>query len=274
MGEKQTLAKSFCPIIRLHPKEDFTPTNFVELFRQESGTITYKEPQPLKKWKQKAQFDEQTGLNWYEPAIYVHFLENLEIEIRYRKHRVPLIIQYFFYFPFNLFYWGGFQIPFLNHKHDWEIIQVAIEHIESKKEYRIKSYSISAHGLFIEINDQRRIENYRKNGFHCNRGAHNFASIFYQPNALNRNDIIIKPETLVPASKEERIAFKDTIIFLDVEYERDFLQKFSFYPVIAPWAREFYDPETWIPQYWSWSFDRELQKLIRFIARPYFENPE
>ncbi|NVM53624.1 MAG: NPP1 family protein [Candidatus Helarchaeota archaeon] len=267
MDGKKVLAKRFCPILRFHKKEPFTPTHFVELFRTAKGDVDFTGSKPERRWKKKARFDKETGLNWFAPAAYVHFLEDMEIEIGYKKRRVPLIIQYFYYFAYNEYFWGEIIVPFLNHRHDWEIIQVALDKVSGKDKYEILSYSISAHGTFLEINDQRKVQFHKTNGFHCHRGAHNFGSIFYLPNQPKKNDLIIKPETLIPTSDGKRIPLKDALIFLDEEYNLEYLKKFSFNPLIPPWKREFYYSATWIPEFWSWSFNRQLKYLIKVFGK-------
>ena len=273
MEDKKSLARNFCPVIRFHKKESYTPTNFIELFKTEEGNINFACSRPERNWERKAKFDIETGLKWFSPTIYVHFLEDIEIEIGYKKQRVPLIIQYYYYFAYNEFFWGEFKVPFLNHNHDWEIIQLALTQLGENKHYEILSYSISAHGTFIEINDQIKIRSHNENGFHCNRGAHNFGSILYQPNQFRKDDIIIKPNTLIPIFESKRVPFKDGLIFLDEEYKREYLNKFQFFPLRPPWNREFYNSATWIPEYWSWSLNRQLTQLSRLIRLPYKKPP-
>lgn len=267
MHQKKALAKQFCPILRFHKKEPYTPTSFVELSRTPEGKIDFSGSKPEKKWRRKAKFDKETGLNWFTPTIYVHFLEDLEIETSRKREKVPLVIQYYYYFAFNEYFWGGVLVPFLNHRHDWEIIQVALDKIESKNKYEVMSYSISAHGTFVRIGDQRKIQFYKKQGFYCNRGAHNFGSIFYLPNQPKKDDVIVKPDTIVPTLDGEKKPFKDSIVYLDETYEMEYLEKFSFVPVVAPWKREFYDSATWIPEFWSWSLNRQLKYLLGLLGK-------
>lgn len=273
MLEKKTLARKFCPVLRMNNKEKYTPTNFIELFKKPDGKIDFKGSNPEVKWNRKAIFDKETDLYWFSPTAYVHFLEDIDIEIRYKKRRVPFVIQYFYYFAYNIYYWGQIQVPFLNHRHDWEVIQVALEKVGAANNYEVLSYSISAHGTFVEINDQRKIKFHKDNGFHCNRGAHNFGSIFYLPNRHRKKDIIIRPDTSVPVNADNRIAFGDSLIFLD-EFKLNYLNQFSFSPLQAPWNREFYHSATWLPEYWSWSLNRQIKQLFGMISKEFVDNPE
>ncbi len=266
MEEKKDLARQLCPTLRFHKKEEYTPTNFMELFKNEKGEIDYKCSMPRRKWKRKAKFDPQTKLKWFASTAFVHFLEDLNIEIHFKKLRVPFIIQYLYYHAYNDYFWGELRIPFLMHQHDWEIIQIALVKLDSSDKYEILSYSISAHGTFMGIDDHQQIEFFKKTGFRFNRGAHNFGSIFYLPNPPRKDDLVIAPNTLVPTLSGDKIPFKESLTFLD-ELDRKFLNKFSFAPLIAPWKREFYNSATWIPEFWSWSLDRQLKQLISLFGK-------
>lgn len=266
MEEKKSFARKFCPVIRLHKKEQYTPTNFIELFRNQKGEIDFTCSKPRKKWNSKAKFDNETGLRWFAPTAFVHFLEDKDIEIRFKRRRIPLIIQYLYYFAYNDYFWGDLRIPFLMHAHDWEIIQIAIEKLDD--EYEILSYSISAHGTFLEIDDQKQILKFKETGFTCNRGAHNFASIFYQPSRPHKEDILIKPDTPLPNLNGNKIPLRDLLLFLD-EVEREYLNKFSFASIIPPWKLDFYNSATWIPEFWSWSLNRQIKQLIYMIGRAF-----
>ncbi|MFX1298465.1 MAG: NPP1 family protein, partial [Promethearchaeota archaeon] len=149
--KKKELAKKFCPILRVDKKAIYTPTNFIELFREENGEIDFTGSKPVLKWKQKAKHDDKTGLYWFAPAIFVHFLENIDIEIAYKKQHIPLVIQYLYYFASSTFYWGSIRVSFVSHPHDWEVIMVALDNQGNDNNFRVKSYSISAHGNYIVI---------------------------------------------------------------------------------------------------------------------------
>ena len=267
MEEKRALAIKFCPILRFNKRGPYTPTNFIELLRTEKGNMDFTGSQPNEKWERKAKFNKETGLRWFAPTYYVHVLEDVIIEIDYKRKRVPLIIQYYYYFPYNVYFWGELQVPFLNHHHDWEVIQVALVEFGAKNNHEIYSYSISAHGTFVVIRDKQRVKFYKENGFYFNRGAHNLGSIFYQPNRHNKDDILIRPDTLVPKIDGNKIPFKDTLINIDKEYEIEFLKKFTFYPILAPWKRHFYDSATWRPEFWSWSFNRALKHIFGLVEK-------
>ncbi len=258
--EHEALAKQFCPTLRFEKGALYTPTNFIELCKRRNGEIEFKCSKPKKKWK-KAGFDKNTGLFWFAPAIYVHFLEDVEILIRGNNIKVPIIIQYYFYYAFNDYLWGIIQVPFLKHPHDWEWIQVALD-----EKNQIISYSVSAHGTNLGISKKKQIEFFMKDGFHLSHGSHNFGTIFHTLNHPQKSDIKIEPETLIPSLGDKKIPFKDSIILLDHQYNINFLKKFSFYPVLAPWEYMLYHLSTWKPEFWTWStFQRfvELSKEIR-----------
>ena len=102
-----------------------------------------------------------------------------------------------------------------------------------------------------------------KEGFRLSHGSHNFGTIFHTINQPREEDIKIGPETLVPSLGGKRIPLKDSIILLDEEYEIDFLKKFSFYPVLAPWEYMLYDISTWKPEFWTWSTFQRFVELSR-----------
>ncbi|MHA1650726.1 MAG: hypothetical protein ACTSYB_11075, partial [Candidatus Helarchaeota archaeon] len=147
------------------------------------------------------------------------------------------------------------QVPFLMHPHDWEQIMVALN-----KDGELVSFSVSAHGTLLEICSGNELQQCMIEGFRCNKGSHNFGSIFQTPNKPQKDDIIITPETLVPIGNGEYIPFKDAIIILENKYDIEFLKKFSFYPIVPPWERYSYNPTTWKPKYWSKSpFQRFIE---------------
>ena len=146
LDEKKALARQFLPTLRLDKREQYTPTNFIELFRKENDEIDFTCSESRRRWREKAEFDKETNLFWFKPAVYVHFLENKTIRIRRKNLIVPLIIQYWFYFIFNAFYLMEIEVPFLEHPHDFEWIQVAVTKSEEDG-YKLLSYSVSASGL-------------------------------------------------------------------------------------------------------------------------------
>ena len=267
MREKEQLAKEFFPTIRFHNKEFYTPTNFIDLARKPNGEIDFNCENPKENWRNKAKFDGKTKLFWFSPGVYVHFLENKSIQIRRVDITVSLVIQYWFYFAFNAFYWGGLEVPLLEHIHDWEWLQLALSKTNQDK-YHLISYSISAHGTSVEITNKLRKEFYRQEGFHCNRGSHNFASIFQLPNQNEKKDIIISPDTLIPISENKRVHFKETLIFLD-DFTEDYLAQFSFFPLLAAWERDLYNAACWTPKYWSWSVLSRFFQLSRGFGNLY-----
>jgi hypothetical protein len=262
LEEKIAVAKRLCPILRIDKEEKYTPTNFVELFRGEQDKINFTCATPVKNWRKKALFDRETKLDWFAPTVYVHFLEDLEINIAYKMQKVPLIIQYWYYFAFNEFHWELVRVSFLDHLHDWELIQIAID-----KHNKVIAYSISAHGTNLGIGDQIKIEYHMKNGFHCNIGAHNFGSIYQTPNKYKKNDIIIEPNTLIPSLKGERIPFNESLTFLDTEYTKEYLEKFSFAPVLAPWKRKPYNSPTYASESWTWSPISIITMVLRGLLK-------
>jgi hypothetical protein len=260
LDRKKALARQFLPTLRFDKREPYTPTNFIELFRKENGEIDFTCSKPSKHWREKAKFDEKTNLFWFKPAVYVHFLENKAILIRQKTLIIPLIIQYWYYFSYNGFYLGELEIPFLEHPHDWEWIQLAL--IKSEKdEYKLLSYSVSAHGTGVGVSDRDRLEIYKQEGFHVTRGSHNFASIFQVINKSKHGDTVISPDTVVSGN----CVFKDTLIFLDAEYTEDFLAKFSFFPLLAAWERDLYKKTAWLPEYWTFSAFHRFLELSRGV---------
>ncbi|GAF82753.1 unnamed protein product, partial [marine sediment metagenome] len=89
-----------------------------------------------------------------------------------------------------------------------------------------------------------------------------------------KDDILIRPDTLVPKIDSNKIPFKDTMINIDKEYEIEFLKKFSFYPLLAPWKRHFYSSATWLPEFWSWSFNRALKHIFGLVEKPEEKPPK
>jgi hypothetical protein len=262
LDEKKALARQFLPTLRFDKKEPYTLTNFIELFRKENGEIDFTCAKPRRRWKEKAEFDKGTNLFWFKPAVYVHFLENEAIQIRRKTLVIPLIIQYWFYFSYNAFYLGELEVPLLEHLHDWEWIQVAL--IKSEEgEYELASYSVSAHGTTVEVSDKKRLEGYKQEGFHMERGSHNFASIFQVINKARPKDIVISWDTKVPLPNKGQCPFVNTLIFLDTDYTEDFLAKFSFFPLQAAWERDLYKKAKWVPDYWSLSVFRRFIQLSR-----------
>lgn len=199
--------------------------------------------------------------------MYVHFLENKAIQIRRFKIDIPLVIQYWYYFAYNAYYWGILEVPLLEHLHDWEWIQLALTKTAQGK-YVLFSYSISAHGTTIEITTKKRKELFEREGFRSDRGSHNFASIFQLANKHQKNDLVIGPNTLVPLSENKRVHFKETLIFLD-DFTEDYLAQFSFHPLLAPWERNLYNAASWTPDYWSWSVLSRFLQLSRGIGNVY-----
>lgn len=262
LDEKKALARQFLPTLRFDKRELYTPTNFIELFRKDNGEIDFTCSKPRRRWKEKARLDERTNLIWFRPAVYVHFLENKAIRIQQKTLIVPLIIQYWFYFIYNAFFLSELEVPLLEHPHDWEWIQLAVAKSEAE-EYKLVSYSVSAHGTSIEISDKEKLEIYKKDGFHINRGSHNFASIFQSINKQSQEDTIISPNTIIQLPKTGNYVFKDTLIFLDAEYTADFLAKFSFFPLLAAWDRDLYSSAGWRPEYWTFSVFHRFLELSR-----------
>lgn len=173
-----------------------------------------------------------------------------------------MIIQYWYYFAFNEFRWESVRVSFLDHLHDWELIQVALD-----EHTNIVAYSISAHGTNLGIDNITKIDYYMKNGFHCNIGAHNFGSIYQTPNAHKKYDRIIEPTTLVPSYNKKKIPFRDSLIILDTEYTRDFLEKFLFSPVLAPWKRKPYNSPEYASEGWTWSPIRILIMVLKGLLK-------
>jgi len=122
---------------------------------------------------------------------------------------------------------------------------------------------VSAHGTTVEVSDKYRLEMYKQEGFHSNRGSHNFASIFQLINKNKQDDVIINPNTLVPLLKNGKSPFLDALVFLDTDYTENFLTKFSFFPLLAAWERDLYNSASWVPEYWSVSAFRRFLELSR-----------
>jgi hypothetical protein len=256
--EIKAIAKSVCPILRYDKKEIYTPTNFIELFRKNNGDLEYKCSNPKENWITRVKFDPQTGLYWFAPTIFIHFLQDVKILIRRKMISVPLIIQYFYYYAYNTLFFGLLKIPYpFSHPHDWETIQIALD-----KNNELVSYSISSHGTFLGICSKSELSLYQTEGFPVTRGGHNFGSILQMPNQPHKTDIIITPATLVPISTDKYGPMKETLVFLD-DYKSEFLKQFSFFPVLPPWEKDIYDRSKWNPEFWSWPVIDRLKQIYK-----------
>ena len=259
--ERKAIVEKVFPILRFQKNERYTPTNFIELCRGRNGDILYKCTNPKKYWDLKSKYDRTTKLRWYMPSVFVHFLEDVLLTIQHQERTVPLIIQFYYYFAFNEYHWGPVRVPFLDHIHDWEMIQVAIN-----KNLEILAYSISGHGTVMGLGSPGRVKFHKEGGFACNLGAHNFGSIYQIPNRHDKDDIILTPESLIPTPEGERKPFKDSIIYLD-SFESDFLWNFAFTPVRSPWRGPQYDSATFSNENWSWSPLRIVSNVLQRVIK-------